>query len=494
MKDFKIYKSFKGGIKFRNFLGNVEDKIEEMPLPKKVLIPLRQGFSGEVKPIVKIGDKVKAGNIIGIDKENVSTPICASISGTVKDIRRMNYFHQEVNFVIIEGDGSYDWEKSGVFDGNFGEKSKEEIEEKLYLSGVTSLGKAGIPTIFKSSIISPSDVENIIIHFVGSEVYNISLNTILSGKRIFNFIEGIEILNKIYPDAKIFLILGERNKKFAEEIRKLTANFNYFEVGIVEEKYPGGYDEILIPTILNKKFPYGYSCANIGIITFSVRDILHIYESIVESKPLIERIITIQGPSFKENIHLKVRIGTPLNEIMEIYLKKDFKSRIIHNSLLTGDELKDFSLPVDISYNHIIGIPDTEETRIFGFLRPNFKYFSYSQSLNRFSKKTPTTKLFGEVRPCIFCGYCYEVCPVRILPNFLSSMIKKNVIDERLMNYGIFNCIGCNLCSFVCPSKIPLSKIIKEGQGKLINQGCDRSLCILPYFELKGLEQYRGIK
>ena len=82
-----------------------------------------------------------------------------------------------------------------------------------------------------------------------------------------------------------------------------------------------------------------------------------------------------------------------------------------------------------------------------------------------------------------------------IIPHLLSKYVQRSIIDETLMNLRIFNCIECGLCSYVCPSKIPLAKHIKEGQEKLTVSGCDRNQCILPYFDnLKGIEEYRGPK
>jgi len=51
----------------------------------------------------------------------------------------------------------------------------------------------------------------------------------------------------------------------------------------------------------------------------------------------------------------------------------------------------------------------------------------------------------------------------------------------------IFNCIGCNLCTYVCPSKIRVSSYISEGKRKLKDIGFDESTVILPNFKLKGL-------
>ncbi len=496
MSTLKYYRTFKGGYRFSNFIGQPEDILLELEIPKIVFIPLRQGFGGEVKPIVKIGDKVKTGQIIGQNDENVSSPCHSSITGIVKEIVKKNYFGREVTFIVIEREGEEQIEKLPYSEKNWEELTEQELETKLYLSGVTSLGPSGIPTRYRSSVIEPKEVESLIIHGLGSEPYNICLKTLLKGKNIFYFIEGLKILKKLLQNAKIYLCLNIRERKIIEEIYKLTSEIDWLEISLLESKYPQGYDEMLIPIVLGKNFPYGYSAANIGIISLNIRAVLHVYEAIVEGKPLIDRVITLSGPCFKENPHIKVRIGTPIGEIVKDYLKPEVKARLIMNSLMKGYELKDYSLPMDRTYTHIIAIPENKERKLFSFLRLGLHSYSYSSCFLKFDKlkKYPETNIHGEERPCISCGYCEEVCPVRIIPHLLSKMIIKNQINEKLMHYGIFNCIECNLCSFVCPSKIPIAKNIKEGQEKLIILGCDRSQCILPYFNLKGLEEYQGIK
>tara|TARA_Y100000031_G_C7981920_1_gene275162 strand:+ start:273 stop:521 length:249 start_codon:yes stop_codon:yes gene_type:complete len=79
------------------------------------------------------------------------------------------------------------------------------------------------------------------------------------------------------------------------------------------------------------------------------------------------------------------------------------------------------------------------------------------------------------------------------MPTVIDRYIKFG-INETLMQHGIFNCIECNLCSYVCPSKIPLSQNLKAAKIKLIDIGCDQSLCILPRFNMKGLQEYKGVK
>ena len=247
--------------------------------------------------------------------------------------------------------------------------------------------------------------------------------------------------------------------------------------------------------MLGKKFPYGYSAANIGIVVLNIQAVLQVQDAVVEGNPSIERTIALCGPSFKENVHVKVKVGTPLKYVLKDRLKEG-SCRVILNSLLTGFDLNDFSLPVDRTFSQIIAIPEDTERKLFSFLRLGNKTDSYSRSFLSAiikMKKTMNTNLRGDERPCIQCGYCMEVCPVGIMPAFIDRYIKVG-INETLMNYGIFNCIDCNLCSYVCPSKISLGQNLKNAKTKLIDVGCDQSLCVLPKVNLKGLEEYKGVK
>jgi Na(+)-translocating NADH:ubiquinone oxidoreductase A subunit len=488
-------KSFKGGYTFKRFKGKPLDKVINLDMPRRVIIPMSQGFGGALEPNVKVGDDVNAGQIIARDDKKISSPIHSSINGKVTAIERMNYFKREVTMVVIEGDGGDGYRELDGANPNWERLSREKIEELLYLSGITSVDREGIPTRYKSSIIVPDNVEDLIVHGVGSEVFNSSLKVLLEGKKLFNLIEGMKILKKIMPKARIHLALNAREKALIERIKKLTSGLDNFDIYPVVSKYPQGYDEILIPTLLGKKFPYGYSAANIGIVVLNIQAVVQVHEAVAYGKPLIERTIALCGPSFKEPLHVKVRVGTPLEFVLSGRLK-NAASRVILNSLLSGFELKDLALPIDRTFSQIVAIPEDCDRKFLAFLRPGFRSDSYSNAFaSDFvkTKKHAETNCHGEERPCIQCGYCVEVCPVKIYPTTLNGYAER-AINETLMRYGIFNCIDCNLCSYVCPSKIPLARNLREAKSKLIETGCDHSLCILPKFDLMGLQEYKGVK
>ena len=58
----------------------------EIPLPKRVILPLKQYIGDLANPAVKVGDKVKAGQLIATSDTENSLPLYATISGEISDI------------------------------------------------------------------------------------------------------------------------------------------------------------------------------------------------------------------------------------------------------------------------------------------------------------------------------------------------------------------------------------------------------------------------
>ena len=54
-----------------------------------------------------------------------------------------------------------------------------------------------------------------------------------------------------------------------------------------------------------------------------------------------------------------------------------------------------------------------------------------------------------------------------IVPHLLYKYVSRGLIEDDLLAYRILNCIDCNLCSYVCPSKIAVAGNIKKGKQEL---------------------------
>lgn len=463
--------SFSGGYTF-NLEGKPQAEVVQQEIPSQVVIPLKQGFSKEVEPIVESGEEVKAGQIVGRDDTSLSTPVHASVTGTVKEIIELpsNY-----RGVVIESEGTADWERLEGHTSDWTSLSAKEVEELLYTSGVTALDNQGIPTSYKSSSISKDEVKHVIIEGVESDPYNLSLSALLNDGKLSQFAEGVRILRKVLPlQVKIHLAINKNRRKLINELSDLLGDYEWVQLHSMDSKYPQGKDEVLVQTILGGDHTVGSSVTKLGAIVLKMQTLLHVYDAVAKGKPLIERTVALSGTGWKQNLHFKVRIGTSVESIMGKYLDTG-DQRLISGNLLTEEAINNYNIPVDRTFANLNAIPESEGRELFAFARPGAKKYSYSNTflsalfsnLERFCD----TNIHGEERPCISCGYCKEACPEEIIPHLLDHYTAKSDVVDELIRYGIFDCIECNLCTFVCPSKRPLGKHIKQGKQFLKNKG-----------------------
>jgi len=484
------HKAFRYGYEFSGFGGQPAENLTQIAIPSKVTIPLKQGFGNEAGPIVKTGQQVKAGEIIARNDQSVSNPVHSSVNGTVVST--------EDGKITIDSDGSDGWQKLDGHSPEWQKLSAEKTGELIYLSGAGASGKCGIPTAFNSSIIAPNEVEDIIVQGINAETYNISLDVVLEGEQLSNFIDGLNILKKLMTSAKLHLVLDKSQQSLISKISQSPGIDDSINLFTTNPKYPASRDEVLVPLLLGKKFPYDYSAANIGVIVLDIPTVLDVYYAVTEGRPLIEKTIALCGPGFTENAHVRFRIGSWLEHITADKIDTDKNLRLVLNSCMTGEKLTDLSMPADRTASTVIAMIEDDKSEFFSFARPGFNRDSYSRTCisGLFKKdrksllKKCGTNVHGELRPCLSCGFCTEVCPADIIPHLLFKYAERDIIDEDLLRYRIFDCIECNLCDYVCPSKISISEFIKKGKARLIEEGFKQPV---PVGKLKGAEKFKSI-
>jgi Na+-transporting NADH:ubiquinone oxidoreductase subunit A len=200
------------------------------------------------------------------------------------------------------------------------------------------------------------------------------------------------------------------------------------------------------------------------------QDLLHLARFFETGRYPIERIMVLGGTLAHTNKHFKTRTGVPLAVLGRYSKEKTTGARFIAGGLFRGYTGNANSY-MGLYENSLNLIPEGDEKEFFGFMRPGYGKASSSKTFlsvfNRSDLKTDCG-LHGERRACINCGYCTDVCPVNILPQFTYKCIHADEVEESLA-HGLLDCVECGLCTYVCPSKIELCarfKLAREAYYK----------------------------
>ncbi|MEO0071152.1 MAG: electron transport complex subunit RsxC [candidate division WOR-3 bacterium] len=424
--------SFHGGVHPREYKGATEHKpIEIAPLPSRVYIPLSQHTGAPSKPVVKKGDPVKTGSVIGEQGGTISAPTHASVSGTVADV--INLPHpltgKLIPTVIIDSDGN-DTLSEEIGEKDLSNLTSADIIESVRRAGVVGLGGAAFPTFFKLSLKKP--VDTLIINGCECEPF-LTCDHRLMLEKPKEIVEGVEFIAKALGVENI-LIAIEDNKPDAIDIMTRMTEGKGITIRRLKTKYPQGAEKQLIKACLNREVPSGGLPADVGCIVQNVGTAVAVREAVRFNRPLYQRVITVTGPGVKEPKNLLVRIGTLVKHLIEFcggY--NNTPGKIIMGGPMMGVALAGDEVPVLKGTSGIIVFPPEKEP---------------------------------DEGDCIRCGRCIEVCPMGLSPTQLNYHIKMGRLTKAKAGH-ILDCIECGSCAYVCPAKIRLVHSFKFAKSEL---------------------------
>ena len=410
-----------------------EKKIEKIPLPPKLIVPLSQHTGAPCKPLVGKKDKVEEGQKIGDSDAFISCPIHSPVKGKVTSIERWPHpTLQEAEAIIIESeqDSEKDRPEKEV---DLSSLSPEEIRKKVREAGIAGMGGAAFPTHVKLSPPSEKKIDSVILNGCECEPYLTSdYRTML--ERPQDCLFGLKAIMRAVGARRGYIGI-ENNKKDAIKImQNLTSNEEDIEVVPLRTKYPQGGEKMLIKAILGREVPSGGLPLDVGVVVNNVGTACAVCDALKKEKPLIERVVTVTGEGVKRPSNLLVRIGTPLKDILEYCGLKENAKAIIMGGPMMGIAQHTLDVPVIKGTSGILVLTEEQIAR-------------------------------DEEQPCIRCCRCVDHCPVGLFPTTLAKLVKAERWEE-LGEYNIMDCIECGCCTYVCPSKIPIVQLIKWGKNE----------------------------
>ncbi len=410
------------GIKVPHMKNTADCAPVRIDIPKSVTIPMVMHIGKPAKAVVKRGDAVKVGQLIGEADGFVSSNIHSSVSGTVKKVDEMiSSQGSMMPCVVIETDGKqelYEEIKPPEV------KDFESFIAAVKNSGVVGLGGAGFPSFVKLNVKDLSKIDAVVINAAECEPYITSDTRTMIDKGEYVF-AGIEAIKK-YMGVKRFIIGIENNKRKAiEKMNELAEKTDGVEVHVLPSIYPQGGEKVLVYNTVKRIIPRGGLPLDVGVIVINVTTLAFIAEYLEKGIPLVEKCITVDGSAVKEPKNVIAPIGTSICDLLEGAGGTDgTPAKVLYGGPMMGIAVPSLDEPVLKNTNAIIAMDEKDAAPM-------------------------------KMTPCISCGACLSHCPLRLEPREIFRAYNNNS-PEELERLCVDLCMECGCCSFVCPANRPL--------------------------------------
>lgn len=396
------------------------------------------------KLAAKEGAEVKAGDTLFYSKSDERILFPSPVSGKVTEVIRGA--RRKVLAVKIAADATQVYKDFGAKDADA--MSAEEVKNHLFASGCWPFVKQRPYDVVANPNQAP---KAIFISAYASAPLAADLEYTLAGKEV-ELQAAITAVSKL-TEGLVHVSVGANTTS-------PLANLKGIELHKVSGPHPSGN----VGTQIAKLDPI-----NKGEVVWVItpQDLVVIGELLLTGKLNVSRTIALTGSQFSKPQYVTAISGALIADVTANNLNDD-NTRIISGNVLSGKEVKaeEFLGYYD---NQITAIPEGDDYEFFGWNKPIFNKISTSRALT-FSWLTPkkkydlNTNTNGEHRAFVVTGSYEEVFPLDIYPMQLLKAFMYKDLDE-MEALGAYEVAPEDfaLTEFICVSKQPHQKIIREG-------------------------------
>jgi Na+-transporting NADH:ubiquinone oxidoreductase subunit A len=445
-KDIRIKK----GLDIK-LVGQAEQTTENAIISNSYSIRPEDFHSIIPKLVAKEGTRVKAGETLFYNKDNEAMKFVSPVSGEITEVERGP--RRRIDAVKIIADKGQTFIEHGKFDLS---ADADKVKAHLLASGCWAFIKQRPYDVVAKADKTP---KAIFISGYASAPLAADLDYTLAGKEL-ELQAAVTALSKL-TDGGVHISVGDTNSPLA--------GLNNTTTHKVSGPHPAGN----VGTLINKVNP-----VNKGEVVWTVnaQDLVIIGELLLTGKFNAERIVAMAGSSVKKPRYFKTKLGAEVaTMVYDNGVDKDGNDRIISGNVLSGKQIKP-SGNLDYYSNVITVIPEGDDYEFFGWNKPVFNKVSTSRALT-FSWLLPkkkfdlNTNTNGEHRAFVTTGTYEEVFPLDIYPMQILKACMYQDLDE-MEALGMYEVAPEDfaLTEFVCVSKQPHQKIIREGLDLMLKE------------------------
>ena len=401
----------------------------KMPTPEHVIIPMQMHIGAPAEPIVKKGDEVMVGTMIGKAGGFVSANIYSSVSGKVLDVASIRMVNGAVcKAVAIQSDGSQTLDPACVPPTV---TDKPSLLAAIQACGLVGVGGAGFPTHVK---LAADTLDTLIINAAECEPYlTTDAREMLECSE--TILSGITAVMK-HCNIPACIIGIERNKPECIDLMcSLVRDMPGVTVKPLPMRYPQGAEKTLIETCTGREVPQTAPSgkpgipADCGCVVMNVTSISTLGKFLKNGVPLTTKRLTVEGDAIAKPQNIEVPIGTLYSDV--ITACGGIKPEVELGKIIFGGPMMGGAAP-----------------------GADYPVLKQNNGLLLFSRQAA---ILPDPEPCIRCGRCISACPMGLEPVVIAEAFTNKDMDA-LKARTIDLCVACGSCTYACPAKRPVSQ------------------------------------
>ena len=425
--------------------GTPEQVIHNLPEVSSVALmgSCYLGMKPDMK--VKLGDRVKCGQVLFTDKKNPGFNFTAPASGTVAAINRGQRRILQSVVIDIEGDDAEQFPTYDVAD----------LERLDYTKIADNLLQSGMWTAFRTRPYNKIPVP----HSQPRSIFVTAIDThplapdpaVIIAQRKDDFVFGLDIIARL-TTGKVFVCTAENATVPLSSTSDLAEFSGPHPAGLA-----GTHIHFLDPVNSKKTVWYiGY------------QDVIAIGQLFKSGQLFTERVIALAGPQVKQPCLLKTRLGAAVTDLIKNRLHEgEFSNRIISGSVLGGITAHGSYAYLDRYANQVSVLEEGYKREFFGWINPLGEKFSVynvvAAKFLPFRKMNFTTSTRGSQRTMVPSGMFERVMPLDILPTqLLRAIVVGDMVSAQQLGCLELAAEDLALCTYACPGKYEYGPILND--------------------------------
>ncbi len=406
------------------------------------------------KMVVAVGDQVRLGQTLFVDKRCHDIAYTAPGAGTVVAIHRGE--KRRFQSIVIE---LAEEEEPQVFDhpSDLDSLTRDRVRELLLQSGLWTT----LRTRPYSKVPLPGTVpHSIFVTAIDTNPLAADPQKVVS-ERPEDFVSGLRVLRHL-TDGPLFVCTAPQ-----ADIPGRDLDFVRVEefAGPHPAGLPGTHIHFLDPVDDHKT-----------VWHLNYQDVLAIGHLFTTGRLDVRRVVSLAGPAVKSPRLVRTRVGASLEELTQGELHEG-DVRVVSGSVLSGRTASGPFAFLGRFHLQVSALFEGRRRELLGWLRPGFDKFSvrpvfasaWSKQLKKFNF---TTSLEGSPRAMVPIGVYEQVMPLDILPTFLlRALIIGDTEQAQLLGCLELDEEDLALCSFVCPSKHDYGPILRTVLDRIEKEG-----------------------